>query len=283
MRTNDAYSVVVPHTLHLQGSAQSTRNVVAVDGQASGGTDSADPFAAEVPERPEDHKLALQKHHWRFWVQLVGWGVKALLAAVSFPLLYNYTMSQFASCGSALLQKANCHIALAGSFLPPLILLSLLGFNFVFHIRAHIGWDVAMGKAQQFTNRQNVAEGYTDLFSIYVRTKRRSYHVMAWGLLALLYALVGTIVNLSAAVNYAALSSVYWIPSTIDALTGVLLLWLAYALGSSYLPGAVVVRHTLALIIYAVSNITDPNLARRQAAQEADQFVRKNPWWFYTH
>lgn len=286
MRMGDqaADAVTVPHVPHPQDEGvQLVSAVVMADGKATNGTDTTDPFAAEVPERPEDHKIALRKHQQRFFGQILGWGVKLLLAAICFPILYHFTASQFVSCGSALFPTSNCRSAIAISFLPPFVLLCLLGFNFAYHIRSEIGWDVAMGKAQQFTNRQNVADGYTNLFSIYVRTKRRSYHVMAWGLLALLYALAGTIVNLSAAANYEALSFVYWLPTIVVALAGGLLLWLSYALGSSYLPGAVIVRHTLALIIYAVSNITDPNLARRQAAQEADQFVRRNPWWFYSH
>ncbi len=138
-----------------------------------------------------------------------------------------------------------------------------------------------MGQAQQFTNRENVAKGYTELFSIYVRTKRRSYHLMAWALVALIYAFEGIALDASHLMTPAAGHLVYWLPESFSALIGIALLFLSYLIGSAYLPGDVIVRHTLALIIYAVSNLTDPNLARRQAASEADQFVRTNPWWFY--
>jgi hypothetical protein len=138
-----------------------------------------------------------------------------------------------------------------------------------------------MGHAQQFTNRENVARGYTELFSIYVRTKRRSYHLQTWALVAFLYAFVGLIVVMSSVPAAMQGHMVYWLPEAMSLAAGSALLVLAYYVGSTYLPGDVIVRHTLALIIYAVSNITDPNLARRQAAKESEHFVRTNPWWFY--
>ena len=238
----------------------------------------------EVPERPEDRKNALKQHRRRFWVQFGGWGLKILLAAASIPLLYAYSKYEFSMCGSHLFPTTGCRIAWGGSFLLPLLLLAPIIDDAFFHYtQKNQKFNVAQEKAQEFTNRRNMAEGYTDLFSIYVRTKRRSYHVMAWGIIAVLYGLVGLTVDVREAVVHGTiLSLVYWVPPFLYLIAGRVLFHIAYKLGSEYLPGDVIVRHTLALIIYAVADIADPSLVRRQAAEEADQFVRNNPWWFYS-
>lgn len=259
----------------------SANSGTAAHGQQAGMSNSAD---VEVPERPEDRKKAVEQHRRRFWVQFGGWGLKILLAAASIPLLYAYTKYQFDLCGSALSQTIGCRNSVVGSFLLPLLLLAPIIDDSIFHYKQkNQKFNVAQEKAQEFTNRRNVAEGYTDLFSIYVRTKRRSYHVMAWGIIALLYALVGITIDVREAVIHGTiLSIVYWLPPFIYLIASRVLFHIAYKLGSEYLPGDVIVRHTLALIIYAVADIADPSLVRRQAAEEADQFVRNNPWWFYS-
>jgi len=238
-------------------------------------------FAGMVAERNEDRRHARAMHRRRFVVQLAGWGAKILLAAAAFPLLLTYSKFYLAMCNRASFGSVGCGVSTLLFFTPPLALAILLGGNWLWHFLRHHAWEVAMGQAQQFTNRENVARGYTELFSIYVRTKRRSYHLTAWALVALVYAFEGIVLGASNVATPAGGHLVYWLPEALSVVIGLALLFLSYLVGSTYLPGDVIVRHTLALIIYAVSNLTDPNLARRQAASEADQFVRTNPWWFY--
>lgn len=282
MGTNSQDLIVLDST--PTGNTVAPQRIAApTDGQSSDATNPVDPFSADVPERKEDRRKALLMHHKRFWTQLVGWGVKIIAAALSIPLLYVFAKSQLASCAGHPLSPISCKLSVTGPFLMPFFLFVLLLGNFVYHVWHYHQWEVAMSNAREFADRKIIAKGWTDVFSIYVRTKRRSYHVVAWGLIAFLYAFAGSAINIGEAVNSTAFSALLWLPLLLNTIAGILLLVLAYLLGSSYLPGDVIVRHTLALIIYAVSNITDPNLARRQAAQEADQFVRTNPWWFYAH
>jgi len=249
---------------------------------ASDGAHAANPFSATIPERTADHRVALRKHLQRFYGEVVGWGTKIVVAAASFPLLQAYAKYQSEACQAALRHSTSCRVILASQFIPTVVFLAILIGNFVYHVWQYHRWEVAMANAKEFADRESVAKGWTDVFSIYVRSKRRSYHVMTWGLLALVYALVG-LVGDGVVLAHGAIVSISWINPIANIVIGGLLLLVAYVLGSAYLPGDVIVRHTLALLIYAISNITDPNLAKRQAAQEADEFVRANPWWFYSH
>ena len=56
---------------------------------------------------------------------------------------------------------------------------------------------------------------------------------------------------------------------------------LAYTVGSSFPPGDVIVRHTLALAFHAISNVTNSEEAKKQIANDAQEFMNRNPWWFY--
>jgi hypothetical protein len=248
---------------------------------SASGVHLSEAFEDFEPARSEDRKRARHQHHRRFLVQLFGWGAKIAAAAIVYPLLALYTSLNLAACQERSIVSIGCESAAVAFFIPPLALFVLLFGNWLWHFLRHHAWEVAMGNAQQFTNRENVARGYTELFSIYVRTKRRSYHLQTWALVGFLYAFTGAMIAMSAVPAAMQAHVVYWLPEALSAAAGLGLMALAYCVGSAYLPGDVIVRHTLALIIYAVSNITDPNLARRQAAKESDHFVRTNPWWFY--
>jgi len=248
---------------------------------SASGVQLSEAFEDFEPARKEDIKRARHQHHRRFLVQVLGWGAKIGAAAIIYPLLALYTSQNLATCHGRSLASAGCESAALIFFIPPLALFALLFGNWLWHFLRHHAWEVAMGHAQQFTNRENVARGYTELFSIYVRTKRRSYHLQTWALVAFLYAFTGLAIVLSAVPAGMQGHVIYWLPEALSIVAGLALMVLAYYVGSAYLPGDVIVRHTLALIIYAVSNITDPNLARRQAAKESEHFVRTNPWWFY--
>jgi hypothetical protein len=235
-----------------------------------------------IPERREDHKYALRKHLQRFHVQLIGWGLKIAVAAASVPLFMAYAQYQSGLCHDALRHSTGCRLVLASQFIPTLLFLGLLIVNFIYHLWQYHRWEVAMANAKEFADRESVAKGWTEVFSIYVRSKRRSYHVMTWGLIAVLYAIIG-LAGEAVVLSHGTSVSISWFVPLANAVAGCGLLFVSYLLGTAYLPGDVIVRHTLALLIYAISNITDPNLAKHQAAQEADEFVRTNPWWFYSH
>jgi hypothetical protein len=137
-------------------------------------------------------------------------------------------------------------------------------------------WAVAIGNAQQTISPRNVTKGYTDMFNIYMRTKRRGYLLAGWGLLAFVYVFMGVILNLRGGTP-----AFYWCSQFTVAALGVALIWLGYVMGCRYLPGDVIVRHTLALSIFAISDVTNVEEARLQAEKDAAQFVHENPWWFY--
>jgi len=264
------------------GSALNASDTARAADKAREPAHAASAFGTAVPERESDHKIAFRMHRRRFYMQALGWSAKILAAAISVPLLVTYARYQTAMCHVPFRHSAGCRLVIASQFIPVLIFFVLLLGNFIYHVWQYHRWEVAMANAKEFADRESVANGWTDVFSIYVRTKRRSYHVMTWGLLALLYAVV-SVAGDTVVLTHGTAVSLSWMVPIANLFLGAGLLVVAYFLGSAYLPGDVIVRHTLALLIYAISNITDPNLAKHQAAQEADEFVRANPWWFYSH
>ena len=73
----------------------------------------------------------------------------------------------------------------------------------------------------------------------------------------------------------------YWVSPFLVLLVGWMLFRLGYAMTSTYLPGEVIVLHTLLLSIFAMSDVTNVQDARSQAANDAGPFVHSNSWWFY--
>ncbi|MGA7673936.1 MAG: hypothetical protein WCA78_02690 [Rhizomicrobium sp.] len=226
-------------------------------------------------EHEAARKKAKQRHRSHYRDQAVAWATVIVLAALSYPLQLVYRHSYFGSCDIVSSLSAACAIHHAGLVLPSVVLFAILIRNGFYHHFSKQDWQVAIGNAQQTINPRNVTKGYTDLFNLYMRTKRRSYLLAGWGMLAFVYVIVGTIVNWGEVTP-----SLYWAQAC-EAALGVALFVFGYYMGSTYLPGDVIVRHQLALSIFAISDVTNVDDARLHAERDAEQFVRDNPWWFY--
>jgi len=228
-------------------------------------------------EHEAARKKAKQRHRTHYRDQAAGWAAVIVLAALCYPLLAAYQHSYFESCDIASSPTTVCTIHWLGLVFPSAVLLAIaIGYGFFRHTKKQ-GWDVALEKAQQTINPRNVTKGYTDLFNIYMRTKRHSYLLAGWGLLAFVYIVVSVILSWGEATP-----SYYWVSQALEAILGIGLFIFGYYMGSTFLPGDVIVRHQLALSIFAISDVTNVDEARLQAERDAEQFVRENPWWFYS-
>jgi hypothetical protein len=223
-----------------------------------------------------DRRNARRRHLTHYGDQAGSWAIVIALAALSVPLGLAYRLHYLAPCQFASDQFATCAVHYVGMVLPSLVLLLMLLWNLVYYHNKHNDWKVAIGNAQQLISAHNVTNGFTDLFNLYMRTKRRSYLLAGWGMLAIVYVVVGIVLNLKEDAP-----TLFWISLVFEAGFGLALLVFGYYMGSKYLPGEVIVRHTLALSIFAISNVTNAEEAKRQAEKDAEQFIRDNPWWFY--
>lgn len=238
----------------------------------------------DVPERAEDRKAARRKHRTRFREQVVSWGFKLALAAACYPL-FRWEIGCLSTCFRQAQEDFGCYAVLTlfllvGYGLPLSLIIGAAWNNYVHHDIKN-DWKTAKARAKQFADPEEVARGWTEVFDMYVRTKRRGYHLLAWAIIAFLYAFAGGVAMLVGSHSEALLWWLYLPSLILDVGAGFALLRIAYIFGTWYLPGDLIVTHTLALIIHAVTNINDPNMARRAASQSADRFVHRNPWWFY--
>ena len=246
------------------------------DQEDSGTATSVPRIATTAQEHEAARKKAKQRHRSHYRDQAVAWAVVIALAAVSYPLQRFYQHWYFESCNIISSPTAACTVHFAGLVLPTFVLAAILISNGFYHHLSKQAWNVAIGNAQQTINPRNVTKGYTDLFNLYMRTKRRSYLLAGWSMLALVYVVVGTIVSWGEVTP-----SLYWTFQVCEIALGGALFIFGYYLGSTYLPGDVIVRHQLALSIFAISDVTNVDDARLHAERDAEQFVRDNPWWFY--
>ena len=246
------------------------------DQEDSGTAPSVPRVATTAQEHEAARKKAKQRHRSHYRDQAVAWATVIGLAALSYPLQHVYQLWYFESCNIVSSPTATCTVHFVGLVLPSVVLVAILISNGFYHHFRKQEWNVALGNAQQTINPRNVTKGYTDLFNIYMRTKRRSYLLAGWGMLAFVYVIVGMILNWSEVAP-----SLYWASQVCEVALGVLLIVSGYYMGSTYLPGDVIVRHQLALSIFAISDVTNVDDARLHAERDAEQFVRENPWWFY--
>jgi hypothetical protein len=245
--------------------------------QSDAGKTASVPRGVNTPlEREIARRKAKQRHRSHYRDQALAWAFVIVLAVLSYPLQYTYQQHFLAACRVGPSPLALCMAHYLGLALPSLGLFAFLVWCGAFNYLSLQKWAVALSNAQQTISPQNVTKGYTDLFNIFMRTKRRSYLLAGWGVLAFVYALVGTIINIGVSAP-----ALFWLMQLVEVLFGVVLILFGYKMGSIYLPGDVIVRHTLALSIFAISDVNNVEEARLQAEKDAAQFVRDNPWWFY--
>ena len=235
------------------------------------------PRGVNTPLEREIARRKAKRRHWSHYRdQALAWAFVILLAVLSYPLMRAYQQHFLSACRAGPSPLGMCVAHYLGMALPSLALLYFLGWCSVFNYLSLQKWAVALSNAQQTISPQNVTKGYTDLFNIYMRTKRRSYLLAGWGVLGIVYAVVGTALNIGDSAP-----ALFWMLQFFEVLLGVVLILFGYKMGSIYLPGDVIVRHTLALSIFAISDVNNVEEARLQAEKDAAQFVRDNPWWFY--
>ncbi|HUO97847.1 MAG TPA: hypothetical protein VMU01_04230 [Rhizomicrobium sp.] len=227
-------------------------------------------------EYEADHRTARARHISHYWNQALSWGLLMVLAMFSNNIEsgFHHWFVQAVQQSSSLWVQIGYYVGLA---VPPIgFFLVWLFLGRFFHFFQKQKWAVAVSQAQQTISPTDVTEGYTGLFTIYMRTKRRSYLLAGWGVLAFIFVFWAVVLNFSVTTPLD-----YWICPILVALTGWMLIRLGYAMTSTYLPGEVIVLHTLLLSIFAMSDVTSVQDARSQAGNDAGPFVHTNPWWFY--
>ncbi|HUO99498.1 MAG TPA: hypothetical protein VMU01_12575, partial [Rhizomicrobium sp.] len=150
----------------------------------------------DVPERAEDRKTALRMHRARFREQIIGWGFKMAMAGAAYPFfrIEIDLLSPWSRATTApIVFYSALAIFVAVCYGLPLCFAWLVGSNFYHHHEIKSDWKTAKARAKQFADPEEVARGWTEVFSIYVRTKRTSYHLLSWAIVAFLYAFVGSL------------------------------------------------------------------------------------------
>lgn len=233
---------------------------------------------------------AREHHLRRYWTQLMLWGAYFLLAAVSYPIQTILFRAFESSC-----LKGSVKSGIACLFEPQLAsVLGIYGFSLflllssvIYHIvryndRMPEHWNLAVARAKDLTDIGTAATGYTDLYSQYIRTKRRSYHLMACGLLALMCDVTAIIAIFRHAVDASSiLSSVLIIGLLVQALLGIVCLRLSYSIGSSYCPGPIIVDHTLYLATKTINPLAAESDQFERVRTSAAPFKNNFPWWWH--
>ncbi len=237
------------------------------------------------PEVQANIERAKQQHRKRFWTQVMFWGAALLTSFGISPVMRYVVGNDSRACTTAPL-TAICYQSseylILGAFAGVSFLVWLYHHFWYLRERKH-EWETAISNAQAMISAEKTAEGNTDLFRIYVQTKRRSYWLItlafACAIAAAAYALaiVQSMQSLIDATNPLGAPLVL-----VTVLSSIGLLRAAYLIGSSFAPGEVIVRHIIALAFLAVSNITDISEVRRQVEDRTKEFVKRSPWWFYT-
>jgi len=227
-------------------------------------------------EYEADRREARARHRSHYWNQTLSWAAVMVLAALSYHIELGFRdgFVQAVKHSPPLWILIGYFVGLA---VPPIGFFAIwFRLGWVFHFFQKQKWTVAVSQAQQTISPTDVTEGYTGLFTIYMRTKRRSYLLAGWGVLAFIYVIWGVELNFSVTTPL-----MYWASLAVVALVGWMLFRFGYRMTSTYLPGEVIVLHTLLLSIFAMSDVTSVQDARSQAGNDAGPFVHTNPWWFY--
>lgn len=236
------------------------------------------------PDVRENMAKAKRQHRKRFRTQATFWGTVLLTSSSMFPLMSYLTRTR-PTCG------ANPTV-LSCSVLPETAALAVVAFvailAWLYHHfwylreRKH-DWTTAMSDAQAMINAEKTADGNTGIFRIYVQTKRRSYWLITLSFGCAVAAAAYVLALIQNGQSIASLKDSSGLLLVLLIGCGCIgLLRAAYLIGSSFAPGAVIVRHVIALAFLAVSNITDIGEARRQVDARTNDFVKRAPWWFFT-
>lgn len=220
-------------------------------------------------------RKARDYHRLRFWRQFSFWSVTLGAAAVCYPVEKWLTAAPDTSCTTLATCVVTAHVVLDA--LPALILLIFLIYHLAREYQAGIDWRDAVKSIGSFAKHEVVTQGFDDFFDIYIRSKRRSYHLLSAGLLALAYGGVG---GWLAAGHGAATAPLMIVAMAEVVLAGAMLL-MSYKIARNYLPGQIVVEHILLLCTIALQKDINIAEAREIVARDMRQFIERKPWWFY--
>jgi hypothetical protein len=244
-----------------------------------------------TPAEPRDERAlsanatkARVRHIRRFQTQFAAWGTILCLATVGYPMQYSLMADYAAKCiNVSVARQAACVLHPYATF--EVVFISILAVTLLYHIvrrgRARDKWEIALNQAKNMVQPRITAKGYTGLFNIYVRTKRRSYILLGWSLLAILYATIEAVVYVKLGMGAAIISVPLLSIGLVSKLAlGLLLLQRAYSIGCSFMPGEVLVTHTLTLATLGAFDVT-PEEASREVEEATAIFEEAHPWWFH--
>jgi hypothetical protein len=246
-----------------------------MDGQhVSGSGANATPNAD-----PDRRRKALRQHRKRYWQQIALWSTSNLIAAAGYYLERALAGKTALECSKSVGQCVAWPEILA--FLVPLALVAAIGiYSWYLHEKQH-QWHEVSEAARAMATQRDGLRGYTDLFSLYIRTKRQSYYLITFGTLTLIYAAIGVLVNVQGGLIIQRFAWL-WLAPAMTAVLAIGLLRLAYLIGSSFVPGRVLVQHTSALGWLALSTVNNLEEALKQVESVTDPFITESPWWWYS-
>ncbi|MGA7673703.1 MAG: hypothetical protein WCA78_01495 [Rhizomicrobium sp.] len=234
---------------------------------------------SSVPSHTPTHDLirkARQYHRARFRTQFYFWFFVIFWSVICFPFV-SWTMAD--PTGVACRSAGSCLFSIYGllNAVPSAFLVLYLINDYRQDYYSHIDWKNAINMVGSLAKYEVVTEGFADFFDIYIRSKRRSYKLLALGLLGLTFGVVRATVMMHNGVGH----HIFGIFVLAEIFSGLALLFLSFWIAQRYLPGYIVAENTLLLCTIALQKDINIPQAREIVAKDLRQFVERKPWWFY--
>lgn len=122
---------------------------------------------------------------------------------------------------------------------------------------------------------EECARGYMAVFRMYARTKRRATFTLAWGVSAVYVGGRGIMHAISNDMSWMILSA------AVETALGVAVILVGVSISQRFLPGKVLIGHTLKLSIRAAASNTGLVEAQEQAENIERELKQNRPWWYY--
>lgn len=122
---------------------------------------------------------------------------------------------------------------------------------------------------------EECARGYMAVFRMYARTKRRATFTLLWGVSALYVGGWGIFLAIDNGASWMILSS------SIEIAAGVAVISMGIYISQRFLPGKVLIGHTLKLSIRAAASNTALIEAQKEAEHIEIELKQDRPWWYY--
>ena len=198
------------------------------------------------------------------------------LAAFSYPLMtWLMTGAANTACNLTHSCLSNAHPLL--NIVPSALFALFLAYHVGRDVKSKIDWRYAVSRVGRLAKHEEVTEGFADFFDIYIRSKRRSYHLLSAGLLALVFGAV----RIYVIVHNGMYTGFFWGVAGTEIFIGLLSLFMSFVVARYYLPGEIVAENTLLLCTLALQKDINIEKAREIVANDIKQFVERKPWWFF--